>query len=223
MRATLIIPALNEAESLGPLLAEVPRQLIDELIVVDNGSSDSTSQVSRAAGARVVDEPRRGYGYACAAGTAHATGEVLIYMDGDGSYVPAELVNLLAHIERNQAGLVLGSRFHNRLNLTNMPSHQRMGNQLFTAWLRKRYNLELTDLGPFRAVKHDLLLSLEMQETTYGWPLEMIIKAARCHTIIVESPVTYRPRFAGQSKVSGTLRGSLLTAYRYLRVMLVYA
>jgi hypothetical protein len=98
-----------------------------------------------------------------------------------------------------------------------------MGNQLFTAWLRKRYNLELTDLGPFRAVKHDLLLSLKMRETTYGWPLEMIIKAARCHTIIVELPVTYRPRFAGRSKVSGTLRGSLLTAYRYLRVMLVYA
>ncbi len=223
MRVSLIIPALNEAECLGPLLAEVPGGLIDQLIVVDNGSIDGTPQVAREAGAIVVQEPRRGYGFACAAGMAAARGDVLVFMDGDGSFAPGELPELLAPLARQEADLVLGSRLLNHLQRAAMPPHQRFGNRLFTGWLRWRYGLQLTDLGPFRAIRRELLLALNMQERTYGWPLEMIIKTARCHRPIVELPVTYRPRTAGQSKVSGTLRGTISTAYRYLMVMLRHA
>jgi len=222
MHVSLIIPALNEAECLGPLLADVPGSLIDQLIVVDNGSTDSTSQVAGKAGAIVVEEPRRGYGFACAAGAAFAKGDVLVFMDGDGSFVPGELPSLLEPLAMNEADLVLGSRMVNNPQRTVMPLHQRFGNHLFTWMLRQRYGVAITDIGPFRAIRRELLLALDMQEYTYGWPLEMIIKAARRRSPIVELPITYRPRFAGQSKVSGTLRGTLLTAYRYFRVMLRY-
>jgi glycosyltransferase involved in cell wall biosynthesis len=222
MHVSLIIPALNEAECLGPLLADVPESLIDQLIVVDNGSTDSTRQVARKAGAIVVEEPRRGYGFACAAGAAFAKGDVMVFMDGDGSFVPGELPGLLEPLAMNEADLVLGSRMLNNPQRTVMPLHQRFGNHLFTWLLRQRYGVAITDIGPFRAIRRELLLALDMQEYTYGWPLEMIIKAARRRSPIVELPITYRPRFAGQSKVSGTLRGTLLTAYRYLRVMLRY-
>lgn len=222
MKVSLIIPALNEAECLGALLGEVPASLVDQLIVVDNGSTDGTSQVARHAGATVVEEPRRGYGYACAAGTAAAVADVLVFMDGDGSFVPAELTGLLAVLERNEADLALGSRMMSDTLRTAMPPHQLFGNRLFVCLLRQRYGLALTDLGPFRAIRRDLLLALDMQEHTYGWPLEMIIKTARRGNPIIELPVTYRPRFAGQSKVSGTLHGVILTAYRYSRVMLRY-
>lgn len=223
MRVSLIIPALNEAECLGPLLAEVPAGLIHQVIVVDNGSTDRTAEVARASGALVIDEPRRGYGFACAAGTAVAEGEVLAFMDGDGSFAPGELPNLLAPIARGEADLVLGSRMPEEPQRVAMPPHQRFGNLLFAWLLRRRYNLKLTDLGPYRAIRRELLLALDMQERTYGWPLEMIIKTARHCKPILEVPVTYRPRFAGQSKVGGTLRGSILTAYRFFLVTLRHA
>jgi hypothetical protein len=144
-------------------------------------------------------------------------------MDGDGSFVPGELPNLLAPLVQGTADLVLGSRMLGSLRRVAMPPHQRFGNQLFTQVLRYRFQLRLTDLGPYRVIRRDLLLELDMQERTYGWPLEMIIKtASRCRPI-VEIPVTYRPRLAGQSKVGGTLRGSLLTAYRFFSVTLRYA
>jgi glycosyltransferase involved in cell wall biosynthesis len=223
MHVSLIIPALNEAECLGPLLAEVPAHLIDQLIVVDNGSTDSTSQVARAAGAIVIEEPRRGYGFACATGAAMAEGDVLVFMDGDGSFVPGELPNLLEPLAQDKADLVLGSRMLNYSQRIVMPPHQRFGNQLFTWLLRQRYGLALTDLGPFRAIRRELLLALDMQEHTYGWPLEMIIKTARRGRPILELPVTYRPRFAGQSKVGGTLRGSILSGYRFFSVLMRHA
>lgn len=223
MHVSLIVPALNEAECLGTLLVDVPVDLVDQLIVVDNGSTDNTSQVAQEAGALVIVEPRRGYGFACAAGTAAAKGDVLVFMDGDGSFVPGELPDLLAPLVQGQADLVLGSRMLNSPVQIVMPFHQRFGNHLFTWLLTQRYGLRLTDLGPFRAIQRELLLQLDMQERTYGWPLEMIIKTMRSRKLIVELPVTYRPRLAGQSKVSGTLRGTLLTAYRYFLVMLRYA
>ena len=221
MRVSLIIPALNEADCLGSLLAEVPAGLIDQVIVVDNGSTDRTAEVAQEAGAFVVHEPRRGYGFACAAGTAVAEGEVLVFLDGDGSFVPGELIKLLKPLARREADLVLGSRM--RANGVAMPSHQRFGNLLFAWLLRQRFGLPLTDLGPYRAIRRELLSKLNMQEHTYGWPLEMIIKTARHGKPIVEVPVTYRPRLAGQSKVGGTLRGSILAAYRFFYVLLRYA
>ena len=222
MRVTLIIPALNEAECLPSLLAEVPVHLLHQLIVVDNSSTDHTAEVARKAGACVVSEPRRGYGFACAAGAAVAEGEVLVFMDGDGSFVPGELPVLLAPLARGEADLVLGSRLRNLQQRAALPPHQRLGNELFVGLLRQRFGIALTDLGPFRTIRREVLQSLEMQEFTYGWPLEMIVKTLRRQMRIIELPITFRPRIAGQSKVSGSLRASLLTAYRFSRVVLRY-
>jgi glycosyltransferase involved in cell wall biosynthesis len=221
VRVSLIIPALDEAESLPSVLGEVRPGLVQQVIVVDNGSSDSTAEAARTGGAQVVDEPRRGYGFACAAGTAAADGEVLVFMDGDGSFMPAELPVLLEPLLRDEADLVLGSRLQGQA--ANMPAHQWLGNLLFVWLLRWRFGLQLTDLGPFRAVRGGVLAELGMRERTHGWPLEMIVKAARRGKRIVEVPVTYRPRHAGVSKVGGTLRGSMLAAYRFFLVAVRYA
>lgn len=222
-RISLIIPALNEAECIGPLLAEVPSGAVHEIIVVDNGSTDGTGAAAQTAGAQVVREDRRGYGYACAAGAAAAGGDLLAFMDGDGSFVPAELSLLAAPLQRAAADMSLGSRLQAGDLLDAMPAHQLLGNR-FVAWiLNRRFGLSLTDLGPFRVIRRDLFLSLEMQEFTYGWPVEMIVKAARRQARILEVPVTYRKRFAGRSKVGGTVRGTLLAAYRFSRVIVRYA
>jgi len=219
---SLIIPALNEADCLPALLAEVPRALLHELIVVDNGSTDDTAGVAHTAGARVISEPQRGYGAACAAGVAAATGDILVFMDGDGSFVPQELAHLIAPLVAGQADFVLGSRLRGGMVAGAMPAHQRFGNQL-VAWLVRRfYGVALTDLGPFRAIRRELLLALQMQERTYGWPIEMMVKAAKQHARLLEVPVSYRPRLAGQSKVGGTVRGTVLAGYKILRVTFRY-
>jgi glycosyltransferase involved in cell wall biosynthesis len=223
MQVTLIIPALNEAECIGPLLAELPPGLVQEVLVVDNGSTDDTAGAARRAGARVVEEPRRGYGNACAAGVAAAQGDVLVFMDGDGSFVPGELGDLLAPIAHNAADLTLGTRMGGGMAAGAMPPHQRFGNRLVARMIYMLYGLRLTDLGPFRAVRRDLLSELDMCEQTYGWPVEMIVKAARRHARIVELPISYRPRLAGRSKVGGTVRGTLLATYRILHTTLRYA
>jgi glycosyltransferase involved in cell wall biosynthesis len=220
---TLIIPALNEAACIAPLLAELPSGLVHELLIVDNGSTDDTASVARRAGARVVVEPRRGYGYACAAGVAAASGDVLAFMDGDGSFVPAELATLLAPLLDGSADLTLGTRMRGGMAAGAMPPHQRFGNQLIARLMYRLYGLRLTDLGPFRVIRRDLLNTLDMREMTYGWPVEMIVKAARQGARIVELPISYRPRSAGVSKVGGTVRGTILATYRILRTTFRYA
>jgi len=222
MRITLIIPALNEAACLGPLLAELPAGLVHELLVVDNGSTDDTAGVARQADANIVSEPRRGYGYACAAGVAAASGDLLAFMDGDGSFVPGELATLLAPLLDGSADLVLGTRMRGGMAAGAMPPHQRFGNQLIARLMYRLYGLRLTDLGPFRVIRRDLLNTLDMHEMTYGWPIEMIVKAARHGARIVELPISYRPRSAGKSKVGGTVRGSILATYRILRTTFRY-
>ncbi|MGE5122984.1 MAG: glycosyltransferase family 2 protein, partial [Acidobacteriaceae bacterium] len=147
-RVSLIIPALNEAECLSSLLADIPCGLVDQLIVVDNGSTDNTSAVARARGAKVIYEPRRGYGYACAAGAAAAQGNNLAFMDGDGSFLPGELRNLLVPIRAGEADLVLGSRLALTGKANGMPSHPHLGNWLFVRLLKMRFGLVITDLGP---------------------------------------------------------------------------
>lgn len=223
MRVSLIIPALNEAESLSRLLAEVPANLVSQTIVVDNASTDGTAEVAQLGGAQVIREPRGGYGFACAAGVAAAGGDVLVFMDGDGSFVPCEIPDLLMPLAEGRADLVLGSRRLNKPIPGNMPFLQRYGNQLFVWLLNKRFNLKVTDLGPYRVIWRSLMLDLDMNEHTYGWPLEMIIKTRRRSKQIAEVPISYRSRFGGQSKVSGTLRGSLLAGYRFSLVMLRHA
>jgi glycosyltransferase involved in cell wall biosynthesis len=193
------------------------------VLVVDNGSTDDTAGAARRAGAQVIGEPRRGYGAACATGVAAATGDVLVFMDGDGSFIPSELERLLAPIVQGVADLALGSRLRGGMTPGAMPPHQRFGNWLVARLMYLLYGVRLTDLGPFRAVRRDLLTALDMREHTYGWPVEMIVKAARHRARIVELPVSYRPRMAGRSKVGGTVHGTVLATYRILRTTLRYA
>lgn len=223
LSVSLVIPAYNEAECIGPLLAEIPPGLVSQVIVTDNGSTDGTGEIARLGGATVVYEPRRGYGYACAAGAAAASGDIVAFMDGDGSFVPAELARLVELLENGKAELALGSRNSQPMSRGAMPFHQKFGNQLVAQLLNRIYGTHITDLGPFRALKRELLSSLSMQEFTYGWPVEMMVKVARRKLPIQEAPVTFRPRLAGKSKVGGTVRGTVLTAYRIFRVILQYS
>lgn len=225
-RVGVIIPALDEAETIGPLIAATWAQAVRCVVVADNGSSDGTAAVAHAAGAWVASEPRRGYGYACAAGTALAIdqgADVLVYMDGDGSALPTELPCLLAPIERDEADLVLGSRVLGSAAAGALAHHQRFGNALTAALMRRLYGLAVTDLGPYRAIRAGLLQALDMREMTFGWPTEMTVKAARRGARIVEVPVTWANRRAGRSKVSGTCKGSFLAGYYILGITLRYA
>jgi len=216
LSVAVIIPALNEEESIGQVLAAIPTDVIDEIIVVDGGSRDDTVAIAQAGGARVVHEPQRGYGRACATGAAAAQGDVVLFLDADGADDPAQIPDLLAPILGGQADMVLGSRLAGEIAPGAMPWHQRFGNWLAARLIRHLYGLPLTDLSPFRAVRRELLLRLEMKEMTYGWPTEMIVKAARRGWRVVEMPVRYRPRLGGRSKISGTVRGTALATYYIL-------
>lgn len=224
MRISVIVPALNEAAVIGDLVAEALRQPVDRVIVVDNASTDRTAQEAGRAGAQVVYEARRGYGYACAAGTAAAgDADGLVFIDGDYSCLPAEMPALLAPLQNDQADLVIGSRELGRIAPGAMPSHQRFGNRLMAHLMNGLYGLRLTDLGPYRAIRRELLEALAMREMTFGWPTEMTVKAARRQARIVETPVSWLPRRAGRSKISGTLKGTVLAAYYIFGVTLKYA
>jgi glycosyltransferase involved in cell wall biosynthesis len=198
---------------------------VQQIYVVDNGSTDGTAAAAAAAGATVVREERRGYGYACAAGVAAAgvAYDVLAFMDGDGSDDAAQLPDLLAPLEAGQADLVLGSRVLGAAQRGALLPHQRLGNHLTTGLIRLLYSQRLTDLPPFKAVRRSLLHDLGMSEMTYGWTIEMIVKSAKRKALIVEVPVSTRPRLGGQSKVSGTLKGTVLAAYSMLGTTIKYA
>ena len=226
MNTALIIPARNEEIPLPGLLAEIPEQAVDLVVVVDNGSTDHTAEVAQQSGAVVVAEPRAGYGFACAAGAraaAQQDADVLVFLDADGSFDPAQIPDLVAPIRTGQADLVLGSRRTGSMEPGAMPLHARFGNSLVAWLMRQLYGLQVTDLGPFRGIRAGLLARLAMQEMTYGWPTEMMVKAARQGAQVIEVPVRYRVRRGGQSKVSGTLRGTIMATYFILFVTLRYA
>ena len=221
---TVIIPALNEAGNIRQLAQETGAAARVDVIVVDNNSTDATAEEARLGGAKVVFEPRRGYGYACAAGVAAAgAADILVFMDGDYSFSPGDLAGLLAPISAGRADLVLGSRRLGSSVPGSMPFQQRFGNWLVAHLMNALYGVSITDLGPYRAIRKQLLLGLDMREMTYGWPTEMIVKAARRRARILEAPVSYRSRRSGKSKVSGTLRGTVLAAWFILNVTFRYA
>jgi glycosyltransferase involved in cell wall biosynthesis len=218
---SIIIPALNEAESIGQVVSEIPWHLIAECIVVDNGSTDATAQIAAQAGARVIQSPR-GYGSACKAGTEAAlpTSTILVYMDGDGSDLIADLPRLTAPIENNEADFVIGSRIRGTREPGSMLRSQIFAAHFVGTLLRLTQGVRYTDMGPFRAIRRTSLEQLQMSEPTYGWNLEMQIKAAKQKLRILEIPVDYRNRIGGTSKVSGNLRASAKAAIRILEVLL---
>ncbi len=224
-RFALIIPVLNEEAAIGPTLDALRGAALDQLIVVDNGSTDRTAEVARAHGAEVVAEPRRGYGSACLAGMAALRPEITVvaFMDGDGSDDPADLPRLLDPILRGEAEMVLGSRVLGSLEAGALTPQQRFGNALATGLLRLFHGARYTDLGPFRAIRRDALERLRMRDTNYGWTVEMQIKAARHKLRVKEIPVSYRRRRAGQSKISGTIRGTFSAGMKIIWTILRYS
>jgi len=224
VKTTVIIPALNEEESIGPLVTDTLKQPIDTVIVVDNASTDQTARRAHQAGAQVISEPRRGYGFACAAGASAANdADIVVFLDGDYSCRPEEVSNLLAPLWRDEADLVIGSRELGHIAPGAMPPHQRFGNWLMARLMNTLYGLKLTDLGPYRAIRCELLESLQMREMTFGWPTEMTVKAIRHKARVIELPVSWHRRYAGQSKISGTVKGTLLAAYYIFGVTVRYA
>lgn len=221
MRVSVIIPTHNEAQAIGRVLADLPPNLVTEVIVVDSNSSDGTPQIARSMGARVVSEPRRGYGRACLTGIASADApDIVVFLDGDYSDRPAELPILIAPLLENEADITIGSRFSKGTESA-LPWHQAFGNHLAAALIRLLYGVKITDLGPFRAVRADVLSALALQEATYGWAVEIILKGAIHGFRIVEVPVSYHPRI-GKSKISGTVKGTLGAAWFILSRIVRY-
>jgi glycosyltransferase involved in cell wall biosynthesis len=219
----IIIPALNEEQALKRLLAEIPAGSAEWTIVVDNGSTDRTAEVARAAGAIVTTQPIKGYGRACWSGlqTAQDLGaEVLVYMDGDGSDNPDDLPKMLQPVLSEEADLVIGSRISALAERGAVPPQARLGNWLVSRFISLYYHVRLHDIGSFRVISAQKLLDLHMSEMTFGWPVEMLVKAAQARYHVLELPIAYRRRSHGRSKVAGTIVGSMKAAYAMVSVTL---
>jgi glycosyltransferase involved in cell wall biosynthesis len=208
-----IIPTLDEAESIGPVVREIPRAVVARVIVADGGSRDDTVACARAAGAEVVSGGR-GYGHACLAGAEHANADILVFMDGDGADDPRWIAALVTPIAAGTHDFVIGSRVRGKREPGSMAWHQVAAGRA-AGWLIQRlYGVRYTDMCAFRAIRRDALLALDMQERTYGWNLEMQMRAARARLRILELPVPYRRRIGGASKVAGNLGGTLRAGTR---------
>jgi glycosyltransferase involved in cell wall biosynthesis len=217
-RISVLIPALNEEEPIGAVLRAIPAGLVDEVLVVDNGSTDRTAERAREAGARVISEPRRGYGRACRAGVAalRADCAIVVFLDGDGSDCPELMSRLIEPIRAGEEDFVIGSRIRGRREPGSMNAQQIVAGYLAGMLLRLLYGASYTDMCPFRAIRRDALARLGMAEPTYGWNLEMQMRAAMAGIKILEVPVDHRNRQGGRSKVSGSMSGTLRAAGRIL-------
>jgi glycosyltransferase involved in cell wall biosynthesis len=222
VRVSVVIPTHNEAQSIGRVLADLPADLVTEVLVVDSNSTDGTPKVASKMGARVLHEPRRGYGRACLTGLSAASNpDVVVFLDGDYSDRPAELPLLLAPIIDGRADITLGSRLGRQSVHGALPWHQVFGNRLAAGLIRLLYGVKISDLGPFRAARADVLRRLELQENTYGWAVEIILKGTVAGFRIVEVPVSYYPRI-GKSKIGGTLKGTVGAAWFILSLIVRY-
>lgn len=222
----VVIPAFNEENGVGQVVNEIPKQLVTEIIVVNNNSNDKTSEVAKAAGAIVLDEPKAGYGRACLKGMDYLTKiqdktDIVVFLDADHSDYPEEMTMLIQPILDDKADLVIGSRALGNKERGSMTPQQIFGNWLATRLLKLFYNVTFTDLGPFRAIRYDKLLELNMQDKTYGWTVEMQVKAAKQKMRCTELPVRYRKRI-GYSKVSGTVKGTVLAGYKIITTIFKY-
>ncbi|MGE0821256.1 MAG: glycosyltransferase family 2 protein [Candidatus Binatia bacterium] len=225
-RVAVLIPALNEETTLPRVLADIPRTAVHEVVVVDNGSTDRTAVVARAAGATILSENRRGYGWACLTGIDYLRDhppDILVFLDGDYSDHPDELVQVIHPIVNEEYDLVIGSRTKGEAEPGALFLQARFGNALATWLIRWLYGFSYTDLGPFRAIRFRELLALGMTDKTYGWTVEMQIKALRHGLRVTEVPVRYRKRGGGVSKVSGTIKGTILAGYKILWTVFRYA
>lgn len=218
----VIIPAYNEEESIGLVVADIPKEWVREVIVCNNASTDQTKTVAAAGGATVLDQPQKGYGSACLKGIEYVRSkpqaeqpDVIVFLDGDYSDHPEELPNLVQPIIENDVDLVIGSRALGKMESGAMMPQQVFGNWLATSLIRLFYRYEFTDLGPFRAIKWKQLLAINMEDPDFGWTVEMQVKAAKFKLKCTEVPVTYRRR-VGVSKVSGTIRGTILAGHKIL-------
>jgi glycosyltransferase involved in cell wall biosynthesis len=213
MRVSVVIPTYNEARSIGIVLDEIPASLVTEVLVVDSNSTDGTREIAAGRGARVIIESRRGYGRACLTGLAAANEpDAVVFLDGDYSDRPRELGRLIDPIREGGADIVLGSRLAGGLAPGAMPWHAMFGNRLAATLIRWLYGISLTDLGPFRAARYEVLRALDLREMTYGWAVELVTRGAARGYRVVEVPVSYHPRI-GVSKISGTWRGSIGAAW----------
>ena len=223
----VIIPAFNEQNSVGKVVRDIPKHLVNEVIVVNNASTDDTEVNARREGATVINEPRQGYGFACLKGIDYVKSDrnqipdIIVFIDADYSDYPEELPALLKPIQEEDADLVIGSRALGNREKGAMTFPQIFGNWLATNLLQLFYGVKFTDLGPFRAIKYQSLIALDMKDTTYGWTVEMQLKAAKQQLKCVEVPVTYRKRI-GFSKISGTVKGTFLAGYKILWTIFKY-
>jgi glycosyltransferase involved in cell wall biosynthesis len=224
MKIIVIIPAFNEAKSIAKVVQEIPKDLVHEIVVVNNNSSDETSEMARQAGATVLDEFRQGYGFACLKGIEYAkkqNPDMVVFLDADYSDYPEEMRLLIKPIIDQNYDMVIGSRALGKRQFGSMTIPQIFGNWLATNLLRLFYSVEYSDLGPFRAIKFEQLLALNMQDTTYGWTVEMQVKAAKMKMKTTEIAVNYKRRI-GKSKVSGTVKGTILAGYKIIITIFKY-
>ncbi len=222
----VIIPAYNEQNSIGKVIQDIP-PIVDEIIVVNNNSTDATQRVAKTAGATVVNEPKRGYGYACLSGmsyisTLETKPDIIVFLDGDYSDYPQQLTQLIAPIIEKDIDLVIGARAKNLREKGAMTYPQKFGNWLATSLMTLFFGARFTDLGPFRAIKYSKLLALNMEDKTYGWTVEMQLKAVKQKYSYIEIPVKYRNRI-GVSKVSGTLKGAIFAGVKILTWIFKYS
>lgn len=221
---TVIIPAYNEEKSIGKVIEDIPREIVDHVIVVNNNSNDNTVAVAREAGTIVLDEPRRGYGWACLKGIEHSktlSTELIVFLDGDYSDYPQEIPDVIRPILEQNMDMVIGSRVLGKREKGSLTPQQIFGNWLATKLIRVFYRARFSDLGPFRAITSSALEKLEMADKTYGWTIEMQIKAAKHKMRFCEVPVNYKKRI-GVSKVSGTVKGTVLAGIKIIFAVFKY-